>query len=118
MEIMEILDFREDYFICSNKGNLYKVSYEDLLAVECDKPFVSFYLKEKKFFIQRTLCFVKNFLKEYFVQINRQVVINMKYVDSLIYKQNSYWLVMKNGEQYKVSQRRVRSVRDAFCLYN
>lgn len=36
---MDILDFKNDYFIYSNRGNLSKVFYEDLFVVECDKPF-------------------------------------------------------------------------------
>lgn len=115
---MEILNFKEDYFICSNKGNLYKFSYEDLLVLECDKPFVCFCMKEKKFFIQKTLSFVREYLKEYFIQINRQTIINIKHVDSLIYEQSSCWIIMINNERYKVSERRKKEVRDAFiCIH-
>ena len=43
---MEKLDFKDDYFIYSNRGGLSKAFYDDLFVVECDKPFVCFYLKE------------------------------------------------------------------------
>lgn len=113
---MNILDFKEDFFIYSNKGNLSKASYEDLLVVECDKPFICFYLKEKKFLLQCSLESVAKSLKEYFIQVNRQVIVNMKHVDRIIYQQTSYWVMMKNGVQYKISERREKIVRDAFRL--
>ncbi|MFV0585033.1 MAG: LytTR family transcriptional regulator DNA-binding domain-containing protein [Parabacteroides gordonii] len=113
---MNILDFKEDYFIYSNRGNLSKASYEDLLVVECDKPFVCFYLRERKFLVQCSLESVAKSLKEYFIQVNRRVIVNMKHVDRIIYQQRSYWVMMKNGIQYKISERREKIVRDAFCL--
>ena len=114
---MDILDFKEDYFIYSTKGNSYKVLYQDLLVVEYDKPLVCLYMKANKFIIQRSLEFVCKSLKEYFVQVNRQVVINMKYIECIICEQNSYWVIMKNGAQYKISGRREKIVRDAFRMY-
>ena len=113
---MEILDFKDDYFIYSNRGNLSKAFYDDLLVVECDKPFVCFYLKDKKILIQCTLATIAKSLKDYFVQVNRQVIVNMKHVDRIIYHQTSYWVMMKNGVQYKISERREKIVRDAFRL--
>jgi hypothetical protein len=113
---MEILDFKDDYFIYSNRGNLSKAFYDDLLVVECDKPFVCFYLKDKKILIQCTLATITKSLKDYFVQVNRQVIVNMKHVDRIIYQQTSYWVMMKNGVQYKISERREKIVRDAFRL--
>lgn len=114
---MDTLDFKEDYFIYSNKGNLSKAFYEDLLVVECDKPFVCFYLKERKFFIQCSLETIAKSLKEYFVQVNRQVIVNMKHVERIICHQASYWIQMMNGSQYKISGRREKIVRDAYRLY-
>lgn len=113
---MDILDFKDDYFIYSHKGNLLKASYEDLLVVECDKPFVCFYLKETKFLVQSPLDNVAKSLKEYFVQINRQVIVNMKHVECIVCQQASYWIMMKNGVQYKISERREKIVRNAFRL--
>lgn len=114
---MNILDFKEDFFIYSNKGNLSKASYEDLLVVECDKPFVCFYLKERKFLVQCSLESVAKSLKDHFIQVNRQVIVNMKNIECIIYQQASYWVVMINGVQYKVSKRREKAVRNAFRLF-
>lgn len=114
---MNILDFKGDYFVYCHKGNLLKASYEDLFAVECDKPFVCFYLKDKKFFVQCSLEFVAKSLKDYFIQVNRQVIVNMKHVESIICQQRSYSVRMKNGTQFKISERREKTVRDAFRLY-
>lgn len=113
---MNILDFKEDCFIYSIKGNLSKASYEDLLVVECDKPFVCFYLKERKFFVQCSLESVAKSLKEYFVQVNRRVIVNMKYVEGIICHKASYWVRMKNGAQFKISERREKTIRNAFRL--
>lgn len=114
---MNILDFKEDHFIYSHKGNQSKASYEDLFAVECDKPFVCFYLKDKKIHVQCSLEFVAKSLKDYFIRVNRQVIVNMKHVESLICQQTSYSVRMKNGAQFKISERREKIVRDAFRLY-
>lgn len=114
---MDILDFKNDYFIYSNRGNLSKVFYEDLFVIECDKPFVCFYLRDKKFYIQRTLEIVAKSLKEYFIQVNRQVIVNMKQVERIICRQTSYWIIMQNGSEYRISERREKVVREAFRLY-
>ena len=111
---MNILDFKEDSFIYSHKGNLVKASYEDLFVLECDKPFVCFYLKDKKILVQCSLEFVAKSLKDYFVQVNRRVIVNMKHVESIICQQAAYWVRMKNGTQFKISERREKTVRDAF----
>lgn len=115
---MDILDFKEDCIIYSNKRNLLKVSYEDILVVECDKPFVCFHLKDRKFLLQRSLESVSKSLKEYFIQINRRTIVNMKHAECIVYQQNSYWIMMENGVQYKISERREKEVRGAFCFYN
>lgn len=114
---MNTLDFKDDHFIYSNRGNLSKAFYDDLLVVECDKPFVCFYLKERKFFVQCSLEIVTRSLKEYFVQVNRQVIVNMKHVERIVCKQGTYWVVMKNSVHYKISERREKTVRSAFRLY-
>lgn len=114
---MDILDFKDDHFIYSNRGNLSKAFYDDLFVVECDKPFVCFYLKDKKFLVQCTLDKIAKLLKEYFVQLNRQVIVNMKHVECIVCQRKSYWVMMKNGVQYKISERREKTVRYAFCLY-
>ena len=114
---MNMLDFKEDIFVYSHKGNLSKASYEDLFVVECDKPFVCFHLKDEKILVQCSLEFVANSLKVYFIQVNRQVIVNMKHVESIICKQASYSVRMKNGAQFKISERREKIVRDAFRLY-
>ncbi|RKU65096.1 LytTR family DNA-binding domain-containing protein [Parabacteroides sp. AF17-3] len=114
---MEILDFKDDYFIYSNRGGLSKAFYDDLFVVECDKPFVCFYLKDKKFLVQCTLATIAKSLKDYFVQVNRQVIVNMKHVEHIVCLRGSYWVMMKNRVQYKISERREKTVRDAFRLY-
>ena len=114
---MNILDFKEDSFIYSNKGNLSKAFYKGLLVIECDKPFVCFYLKERKFLVQCSLESVAKSLKEYFIQVNRRVIVNMKHVECIICLQASYWVKMKNGIQYKISERREKIVHEAFRLY-
>ena len=114
---MDILDFKDNYLIYSNKGTLSKVSYEDLLVIESDKPFVWFYLKKTKFLIQCSLVLVAKSLKNYFVQINRQVIVNMKYVECIVFEQASYWVKMKTGVMYRISERREKKVRNSFRLY-
>lgn len=64
--------------------------------------------------MQCSLEFVAKSLKDYFVQVNRRVIVNMKHVESIICQQAAYWVRMKNGTQFKISGRREKTVRDAF----
>ena len=46
-----------------------------------------------------------------------KIIVNMKHVERIVCQQASYWVMMKNGAQYKISERREKAVRDAYCLY-
>ena len=46
---MEILDFKDDYFIYSNREGLSKAFHDDLFVVEWVKQFVCFFFKVGSF---------------------------------------------------------------------
>ena len=41
----------------------------------------------------------------------------MKHVEHIVCLRGSHWVMMKNRVQYKISERREKTVRDAFRLY-
>lgn len=45
---MEQLIFEATFFLYSNRNNMWKVEYSDIISIECDKPYVRFLLKGSK----------------------------------------------------------------------
>ena len=41
----------------------------------------------------------------------------MNHVSEFIFKDGSYWIHLKRGLEYKISERRKKAVREAFLLY-
>lgn len=115
---METLKFKENEFICSYKGGLKTCSYEELLAVECDKPLVKFRLKVCTLVVKGSLSSVKDNLSAYFICINRQVVVNMKQARQIVLKDGEYWLQLMGDIEYRISERRHKDVYSAYLLYS
>lgn len=115
---METLIFKENVFICSYKGGLKTSSYEELLAIECDKPLVKFRLKECALAVKGSLSSVENSLSACFVRINRQVIVNMKLARQIVLKNGEHWLQLLGDVEYKISERRRKYVYSAYYLYS
>ena len=60
---------------------------------------------------------IESVLQSDFTRINRQVIVNMRHVSEFIFKGGSYWIHLKNGSLYKVSERREKAVRAAFLSH-
>lgn len=114
---METLKFKENEFICSYKGGLKTCSYEELLAVECDKPLVKFRLKECILVVKGSLSSVEDNLSACFIRINRQVVVNMKRAKQIVVTNGEYWLHLMGDIEYKISERRRKDVYTAYLYY-
>lgn len=117
---MEQLVFEETFFLYSDKDNMRKVSYDDIVSVECDKPYIRFLLKDSKtIIVKKSLLDVqKNLNEKLFVRINRKTIVNMKNVQSVLKNKDVYSLLMQNGLEYVVSFRTVSLVRKCFFLLN
>lgn len=120
----QIFEFKEGSIIYVSKEkrpyqeNLQKASFDDIISIECDKPYVKFHLKtSKSFAVEMSLLKVGKNLKEEFVKVNRQVIVNMKNAQRILLDTNGYSIQMLNGLKYKISIRLVSTVRAAFCKY-
>lgn len=114
---MDIIEVKGESLVHSYKGGL-KISFcNDLLAVECDKPFIWLIFKDEKVLVRVSLITIEIQLQNYFVRINRRVIINMQHVTQFIFKNGSYWIYFQKGIEYKVSERREKYVKSAFLLY-
>ena len=60
---------------------------------------------------------IESALQSNFTRINRQVIVNMHHVSEFIFKDGSYWIYLKNGSEYKISERREKAIREAFLLH-
>lgn len=114
---MEILILKENSFVCSHKGGLVTFSYEDLISIECEKPLIRLRLNEMTISIKTTLCNIENHLDVFFVRVNRQVIVNMKYAIQIISNPKEDRIQLKNGLEYKISERKKRNVRLSFLQY-
>lgn len=117
IKAMDVLICKEDYFVHSIKGGLTTTFYQDLLALECDKPLVRFRLKDSIFSLKASLCDIEKHLDVFFIRINRQIIINIKFAKQIICKQGGYWIQMEGGREYKISERRKRVVCLLFTRY-
>ena len=77
---MEQLVFEEKFFWYSDRNNMWKVEYDDIVSIECDKPYIKILLKgSKAIIIKKSLLDVqKNLNEKLFVRINRKTVVNME----------------------------------------
>ena len=117
---MEQLVFEEKFFWYSDRNNMWKVEYNDIISIECDKPYIKFLLKgSKAIVIKKSLLNVqKNLNEKLFVRINRKTIVNMENVQSVLKNKDVYRLLMQNGLEDVVSFRTVSLVRKCFFLLN
>lgn len=114
---MDTFVFKENSFVCSHKGGLVTFSYEDLVSIESEKPLIRLRLNEMTISVKTTLCNIENHLNVFFVRVNRQVIVNMKYANRIICNPKEDRIQLKNGLEYKISERKKRDVRLSFLQY-
>ena len=114
---MESVYFKDDFLLYTHKGNIEKITYGDIVSIECDKPYVKFCLANaKSFSIQQSLFVVGNYLKQEFVKVNRQVIVNMRYAQKIVFEGKQCYVYLK-GFKYKISVRLEKAVRVAFFRF-
>ena len=114
---MDTIKIKDNSFVYSYKGGLKTAFCRDLVAIECDKPFIWLVFNNEKVLVRASLTAVETQLQNYFIRVSRQVIVNMHHVSELLFKNGSYWLLLTKGAEYKVSERREKAVRAAFfCL--
>ncbi|RHR61818.1 LytTR family DNA-binding domain-containing protein [Parabacteroides sp. AF17-28] len=114
---MDTLIVKGDQLGYSYNGGLKTSSCNDLVAIVCDKPNIWLKFKDKECLLRVSLLKIEIQLQEYFMKINRQVIVNMNHVSELVFKGGAYWVYLKNGMEFKVSERREKKVRESFLKY-
>ena len=109
---MDTIKIKDNSFVYSYKGGLKTAFCRDLVAIECDKPFIWLVFNNEKVLVRASLTAVETQLQNYFIRVSRQVNVS-----ELLFKNGSYWLLLTKGAEYKVSERREKAVRAAFFLY-
>lgn len=114
---MDIIN-KKDSFLFPYKGG-YRISlFKELIAISSDKPYVCLIFEQEKVLVRASLLTFRQQIQDYFIQVNRQLIVNMYYVSEFILINGSYWILLRNGARYKVSERRERVVKTAFLFYN
>ena len=114
---MDILKVKDNMIIYSYRNGLKTSLHSDLVALEYNKPNIWLIFKDEEVLVHVSMLQIESVLQNNFTRINRQVIVNMNHVSEFIFKDGSYWIHLKRGLEYKISERRKKAVREAFLLY-
>lgn len=114
---MDTLKVKDNIIIYSYKNGLKASLCNDLIALVYNKPNIWLILKNEEVLIHISMTQIEYLLQNNFIRINRQVIINMCHATELIFKDGAYWIHLKRDLEYKISERRKKSVWEAFLLY-
>ena len=114
---MDILKVKDNMIIYSYRNGLKTSLHSDLVALVYNKPNIWLIFKDEEVLVHVSMLQIESVLQNNFTRINRQVSVNMNHVSEFIFKDGSYWIHLKRGLEYKISERRKKAVREAFLLY-
>lgn len=114
---MDILKVKDNMIIYSYRNGLKTSLHSDLVALVYNKPNIWLIFKNEEVLVHVSMLQIESVLQNNFTRINRQVIVNMNHVSEFIFKDGSYWIHLKRGLEYKISERRKKAVREAFLLY-
>ena len=114
---MDILKVKDNLIIYSYRTGLKTSLHSDLVALVYNKPNIWLIFKDEEVLVHVSMLQIESVLQNNFTRINRQVIVNMNHVSEFIFKDGSYWIHLKRGLEYKISERRKKAVREAFLLY-
>ena len=114
---MDTIEVKDDMIIYSYKHGLKTSWCSDLVALVYNKPNIWLVFKDDEVLVHISMIQIESVLQSNFTRINRKVIVNMRHVSEFIFKGGSYWIHLKNGSLYKVSERREKAVRAAFLSH-
>lgn len=114
---MDTIIVKNDSIVYSYRGGLKNSCCSDLVVLVCNKPNIWLIFKNEEVLVNASMIKMESLLQSNFVRINRQIIVNMHHVSEFIFKDGSYWIHLKRGLEYKISERREKAVRAAFLLY-
>lgn len=97
---------KPERFILKTGGNIYLVKPTDILWVEASGNYVDIVTEEKRHLFRSTLTGIMKRLDEkLFYQVHRSTLVNIEYVSRIEeWTYGDYKVVMKNGEELKMSR--------------
>lgn len=114
---MDILKVKDNMIIYSYRNGLKTSLHSDLVALVYNKPNIWLIFKDEEVLVHVSMLQIESVLQNNFTRINRQVIVNMNHVSEFIFKDGSYWIHLKRGLEYKISERRKKqSERLSFCM--
>ena len=114
---MDTIEVKDDMIIYSYKNGLKTSWCSDLAALVYNKPNMWLVFKDEEVLVHISMIQIESVLQCNFIRINRQVIVNMYHVSEFIFKDGSYWIHLKSGLKYKISERREKAVREAFLSH-
>lgn len=103
---MDILKVKDNMIIYSYRNGLKTSLHSDLVALVYNKPNIWLIFKDEEVLVHVSMLQIESVLQNNFTRINRQVIVNMNHVSEFIFKDGSYWIHLKRGLEYKISERR------------
>lgn len=113
---MDKIEFGKDHFWFSYKKNCGTKSYNELVVIEYQKPYIVLYVGSNKLLFQMNLCDVLECLPSYFLLINRKTIINIQHAIGIVVHEKRHYIQLDNDEFYEISIRRVTMIKKAFML--
>ena len=114
---MDTLKVKDNMIIYSYRDGLKTSWCSDLIALVYNKPNIWLLFKNEEVLVHRSMIQIESALQSNFTRVNRQVIVNMHHVSEFIFKDGSYWIHLKSGLKYKISERREKAVREAFLSH-
>lgn len=111
---MNKIEFCKDHFLFSYKRNCGTHSYNELVVIEYQKPYIVLYIGSNKLLFQMNLCDVLECLPSHFLLINRKTIINMQHAIGIVVRGKRHYIQLDNGESYEISYRKVAKVKENF----
>lgn len=110
----EVFKIEESFFVKS-KYALEKVELNEILCFESERNYITLYAASKKFVVRRTLIELEGILPEYFIRINRSMIVNLEKIKLI--KGNRLIIDGLNGFSPLISSKQKSKVLDRIPLF-
>ena len=116
---MDKIEFREDKITFSYKKSYGECLYQDLIAVEYSKPYCILQIGGRNsilFLISLRVILEK--LPADFLLINRGIIVNKERIVDCVLQDGAYHIKMDNNKIYRISTRKLATVKKYFMVQN
>ena len=105
------------YFLIKNYRE--QINIQDIIYIEADINYSTFYMKDMKFTTSFNLGFFEKSLENNsdFLLINRNLIVNMQHLSKINFYQPKPEIVLPDGRLMPISKRRVDGVKARFIKY-